>query len=77
VPVVGTVDLRVDMKTSPKITVDTMPAAKFFATAAEILKLQPPHVPDQPILALMRQIGIERGKKASTLTRSIRRSRPD
>jgi hypothetical protein len=61
-PVVGTVDPGVDMKTPPKITVDTMPAAKFFAYAAEILKLQPPHITDEPILALMRKIGIERGK---------------
>ena len=61
-PVVGTVDPGVDMKTPPKVTVDTMPAAKFFAYVAEILKLQPPHVTDQPILALMKRIGIERGK---------------
>ena len=61
-PVVGTVDPAVDMKTSPKIAVDTMPAGKFFAYAAEILKLQPPHITDQPILAQMQRIRIERGK---------------
>ena len=61
-PVVGTVDPDVDMKTPPKIAVDTMPAGKFFAYAAKILKLQPPHVTDQPILAQMQRIGIERGK---------------
>jgi hypothetical protein len=61
-PAVGTVDPGIDMKTPPKITVDTMPAAKFFATAAEILKVQPPHVTDQPILALMQRIGFEPGK---------------
>ena len=61
-PVVGTVDPGIDMKTPPKITVDTMPAAKFFAYAAEILKLQPPHITDEPILAQMQRIGIERGK---------------
>ena len=61
-PVVGTVDPNVDMNTPPKVTVDTMPAGKFFAYAAEILKLQPPHVTDQPILAQMRRIGMERGK---------------
>jgi hypothetical protein len=58
----GAVDPGIDMKTSPKVTVDTMPAGKFFAYAAEILKLQPPHVTDEPILAQMRRIGIERGK---------------
>jgi hypothetical protein len=60
--VFGTVDPSVDMKTAPKTQVDTMLASKFFAYAAEILKLQPPHVTDQPILAQMRRIGIERGK---------------
>ena len=61
-PLVGTVDPSVDMKTPPKTTVDNMPAGKFFAYAAEILKLQPPHVTDQPILAQMKRIGIELGK---------------
>jgi hypothetical protein len=42
--VVGTVDRGIDMKTPPKIQVDTMPAGKFFAYAAEILKVQPPRV---------------------------------
>ena len=61
-PIIGTVDPGVDMKTPPKITVDTMPAGKFFAYAAEILKSQPPHITDEPILAQMKRIGIERGK---------------
>ena len=61
-PVVGAVDPDIDMKTPPKTTVDTMPAGKFFAYAADILKLQPPHLSDQPIVAQMQRIGIERGK---------------
>jgi hypothetical protein len=61
-PVVGVVDAGVDMKTPPKVQVDTMPAARFFAYAAELLKLHPPHVTDQPIIAQMRRIGIEKGK---------------
>ena len=61
-PVTGKIDPAVDMKTPPKIQVDTMPAGKFFAYAAEVLKLQPPHLTDQPIVALMRRIGIEPGK---------------
>jgi hypothetical protein len=61
-PVTGTVGLGIDMKTPPKIQVDTMPAGKFFAYAADILKGQPPHITDQPILAQMKRIGIERGK---------------
>jgi hypothetical protein len=61
-PVVGAVDPSVDMKTPPKVQVDTMPAAKYFAYAAEIMKLQPPHITDQPIVAQMRRIGFEPGK---------------
>ena len=61
-PIIGAVDPGVDMKTPPKTQVDTMPADKFFAYAAEILKLQPPHVTDQPILAQMKRIGIVRGQ---------------
>ncbi len=52
----------IDMKTPPKIQVDTMPADKFFAYAAELLKLQPPHITDQPILARLKRIGFEVGK---------------
>jgi hypothetical protein len=59
---VGAVDPGVDMKTPPKTQVDTMPAGKFFAYAAEILKRHPPHITDEPILAQMKRIGIERGK---------------
>jgi len=44
------IDPTVDMKTPPKIQVDTMPASKYFAYAAELLKLQPPHFTDEPIM---------------------------
>ena len=57
----GTVEPSIDMKTPPKTQVDTMPAGKFFAHA-DILKVQPPHITDQPILAQLKRIGIERGK---------------
>jgi len=56
------IDPSVDMKTPPKVQVDTMPTAKYFAHAAELLKLHPPHITDQPIIAQMRRIGIEPGK---------------
>ncbi|HEX9045987.1 MAG TPA: DUF1214 domain-containing protein, partial [Verrucomicrobiae bacterium] len=56
------VDPTVDMKTPPKIQVDTMPAAKYFTYAAELLKVNPPHLTDQPIIAQMKRIGIEPGK---------------
>jgi hypothetical protein len=61
-PVTVTIDPSVDMKTPPKVQVDTMPAAKYFAYAAELLKLHPPHITDEPIVAQMKQIGIEPGK---------------
>ncbi len=61
-PVKVKIDPAVDMKTPPKIQVDTMPAGKFFAYAAELLKLHPPHITDEPIIALMKRIGIEPGK---------------
>jgi hypothetical protein len=61
-PVTVKIDPSVDMKTPPKIQVDTMPAAKYFAYAAELLKLHPPHGTDQPIIAQMKRIGIEPGK---------------
>ena len=58
----ATIDPTVDMKTPPKTQVDTMPAAKYFAYAADILKVNPPHLTDQPIIAQMKRIGIEPGK---------------
>src|SRR5580700_9370613 len=56
------IDPTVDMKTPPKTQVDTMPAGQYFAYAAELLKLQPPHITDEPIIARMKRIGIEPGK---------------
>jgi hypothetical protein len=61
-PVTVKIDPTVDMKTPPKVQVDTMPAAKYFTYAAELLKLHPPHLTDEPIIAQMKRIGIERGK---------------
>lgn len=61
-PPVVKIDPTVDMKTPPKVQVDTMPADTFFAYAAELLKVNPPHATDQPILAQLRKIGFEVGK---------------
>jgi hypothetical protein len=47
------------MKTSPKVQVDTIPAGKFFAYTAELLELHPPHITDEPIIAVMKRIDIE------------------
>jgi hypothetical protein len=61
-PVEAKIDPNVDMKTPPKTQVDTMAAGSYFAYAAELLKLQPPHLTDEPIIAQIKRIGIEPGK---------------
>jgi hypothetical protein len=61
-PVEVKTDPSVDMKTPPKVQVDTMSADKYFAYAAELLKVNRPHLTDEPIIAQMKRIGIEPGK---------------
>lgn len=61
-PVEAKIDPSVDMKTPPKAQVDTMPAGRYFAYAAELMKVNPPHLTDQPIIAQMKRIGLEPGK---------------
>lgn len=56
------IDPTVDMKTPPKIQVDTMPGDKYFIYSAELMKLHPPHITDQPIVARMAGIGIVPGR---------------
>jgi hypothetical protein len=81
-PPTVTIDPSVDMKTPPKVQVDTMPAAKFFAYAAEILKVIPPHITDQPMIAQLKKIGFEPGKgfefdKANPAVRKALESAPE
>jgi hypothetical protein len=69
------IDPTVDMKTPPKVQIDNMPAGKFFGYAAELLKVNPPHITDEPMIAQLKKIGIERGKsfdleKADTAIRN-------
>jgi hypothetical protein len=61
-PAEAKIDPAVDMKTPPKEQADTMSAAQYFAYAADLLKINPPHITDQPIIAQLRKIGIEPGK---------------
>jgi hypothetical protein len=61
-PVEVKIDPKIDMKTPPKTQVDTMTGGDYFVYAAELLKLQPPHLTDQPIIAQMKRIGIVPGK---------------
>jgi hypothetical protein len=75
-PVQAKIDPNVDVKTPPKTQVDTMAGDKFFATAAELLKANPPHDTDQPIIARMQRIGIEPGKSldVSKLDPAVKRA---
>lgn len=80
-PIEVKLDPSVDMKTPPKTQVDTMPADKYFAYAAELLKIHPSHITDQPIIAQMKRIGIEPGKsfdmsKADPVTRKALEEAP-
>jgi hypothetical protein len=61
-PVKAVIDPSVDMKTPPMVQVDTMSAAAFFKYAAELMKVNPPHVTDWSIVARLKRIGIEPGK---------------
>jgi hypothetical protein len=61
-PPTPAIDPSVDMKTPPKVQVDAMPAEKYFAYAAELLKVIPPHITDQPMIAQLKKIGFEVGK---------------
>jgi hypothetical protein len=56
------IDPAIDMKTPPKVQVDNMPAAEFFAYAAELLAVNPAHATDQPMIAQLKKIGIEPGR---------------
>ena len=49
-PVTAKIDPAVDMTTPPMTKVNTMAAGEYFAYAAELLKVNPPHITDQPIL---------------------------
>jgi len=55
-------DPSVDMRTPPKDQIDGMAGDKYFAYAAELLKVSRPHLTDQPIIAQLKKLGIEPGK---------------
>jgi hypothetical protein len=54
------VDPTIDMKTPPKVQVDTMPAGRYLRSRAP--EGDPPHITDQPMIAQLKKIGIEPGK---------------
>ncbi len=61
-PVTVKIDPAVDMTTPPLEQVNKMPAKSYFTYAAELLKVNPPHITDQPTIARIKRIGIEVGK---------------
>lgn len=58
-------DPSVDMKTPPVELVNGMSAKRFFTYAAELMKLNAPHVTDWSMVARLKRIGIEPGKPFS------------
>ncbi len=58
----GSLDPSVDMETPPLDQVNSMGGLDFFAYAAELMTLHPPHLTDQPIIARMARFGIEAGR---------------
>ena len=61
-PVKAIIDPNIDMKTSPGEQVNRMSAAAFFKYAAEVMKVNPPHITDWSMLARLKKIGIVPGK---------------
>jgi hypothetical protein len=56
------IDPSVDMQIPPVEQVKKMTPDAFFAYAAELLKVNSPHLVDQPLLARMKLLGIEAGR---------------
>jgi len=65
----GKVNPNQDMSAPPD-QVDKMEAAAFFGLFAELMKENPPHLNDHPILDRMKRIGIEPGKSFSLASAS-------
>ncbi len=70
----ASLDPSVDMDTAPLNQVNSMDGLDFFTYAAELMKLHPPHITDQPIIARMARIGFQAGKplEVDALSQEVR-----
>jgi hypothetical protein len=57
------IDPSVDTKTEPMRQINAMPALDFFKYGTELMKSNRPHLTDWSIIARMKRIGLEPGKK--------------
>ena len=55
-------DPSLDLKIPVREQVESMPTDAFFAYAAELLRKNPPHPTDQPVLAQLRRVGLIPGR---------------
>ncbi len=55
-------DPSLDLKISVREQVESMPTDAFFTYAAELLRKNPPHATDQPVLAKLRRVGLIPGR---------------
>ncbi|HTJ24618.1 MAG TPA: DUF1254 domain-containing protein [Candidatus Limnocylindria bacterium] len=61
VPPTVAIDPSVDMTTPPLHQVNAMSARDFFTRAVDVMKVNPPHIVDEPILARLERLGIVAG----------------
>jgi hypothetical protein len=81
-PVKYVPDPTVEMKVDPLTQVNTMPAAKYFARAAELMKANPPHKSDWSQIARLKRLGIVPGEsfdldKASPVVKAALEKAPE
>ncbi|WMD19596.1 DUF1254 domain-containing protein [Achromobacter seleniivolatilans] len=55
-------DPSLDLKIAVREQVESMPTDAFFTYAAELLRKNPPHTTDQPVLAQLRRVGLIPGR---------------
>ncbi|MBR8657693.1 DUF1254 domain-containing protein, partial [Achromobacter sp. Marseille-Q0513] len=55
-------DGSLNMKVSPREQVESLPTDALFAYASELLRRNPPHAADQPVLARLRGVGLIPGR---------------